>query len=411
MSERPQNIDSMTGLRLIAALAIVLTHLWPVIFKLKSGVPLADPFHQLSFFGMSLFFVLSGFIIHYNYAGLIGTLGGLYRFAVARFSRLYPLFLAVILYDLICGNFFLYEIPPLRVPYISALPYMLSATQSWIYGFVGNHPIAFPYHYTHVAWSISTEFFLYLTYPVLCVFILRARTAHRAIYLALVVASMAAIVLAALKSSPDWLDRCGALLGVVENSNARPRTLFSDWFNYIAPYTRIFEFMTGCVLAQLYRTLAGRAVGVFEKKAAALALTLAVLNICAFVLRNMLGAPSLAAGLGMAGLLPALAILIFCCARYDLGVVRALSAASLVALGEASYSIYLLHIIVIETSAPSLLVEPTLLNILLLSGRALIILAAIVILSLGTHRYFEQPARQWLRIRLAPRLRTRPLYS
>ena len=44
---------------------------------------------------MTLFFVLSGFVIHYNYAGLVtgGRLRGIGAFLWARFARLYPLFL------------------------------------------------------------------------------------------------------------------------------------------------------------------------------------------------------------------------------------------------------------------------------------------------------------------------------
>ena len=48
---------------------------------------------------MTLSFVLSGFIIHYNYATLV-TGGGFRGFAAdlwARFARLYPLFLLMLL--------------------------------------------------------------------------------------------------------------------------------------------------------------------------------------------------------------------------------------------------------------------------------------------------------------------------
>ena len=43
--------------------------------------------------GMELFFVLSGFVIHYNYAdvGRRPHLQNLARFYIARFARIYPL--------------------------------------------------------------------------------------------------------------------------------------------------------------------------------------------------------------------------------------------------------------------------------------------------------------------------------
>ena len=39
---------------------------------------------KASYVGMTLFFVLSGFIIHYNYANTVSQPGGLWRFFVAR---------------------------------------------------------------------------------------------------------------------------------------------------------------------------------------------------------------------------------------------------------------------------------------------------------------------------------------
>jgi hypothetical protein len=47
---------------------------------------------------MTLFFVLSGFVIHYNYAASIERDGarGIANFFVARFARLYPLYIVVI---------------------------------------------------------------------------------------------------------------------------------------------------------------------------------------------------------------------------------------------------------------------------------------------------------------------------
>lgn len=395
-----KDLPALTGLRFVAALAIVFDHLWPVIFKLNPGVPFSDPFHQLSFFGMSLFFVLSGFIIHYNYSDIVGSARGLYAFAVARFSRLYPLFFALAAFDVVCGNFFLYAPHTYRAMDLQALAYLLAGIQSWVYGFIGDTPITFAFHYTYVAWSISTEFFLYLTYPLICLMMLRASTPRRAIVSMLVIGAIAALVLSWLKQHTALIDHIGSLIGIVENPKANPGTLFSDWFNYIAPYSRMLEFLTGCALAQAHMALSRRAVSTGESRLARLILAVAVTDIALFLLRNELGALRLAAVVGMIGLLPAIANVIFCCARYG---VKPLSYAPMVALGEASYSIYLLHMIIIEKSAPPTSVDPTPDNIAIFVGRTIIILAAIAVISLGTHRYFEQPARKWLRRLLSPR--------
>ena len=83
---------------------------------------------------MTLFFVLSGFVIHYNYNATIVRPGGLRLFFVARFARLYPLFILMFLFDFAytgltarsaCGQ--------IGAPdeHWLALPFYLTFTQSW----------------------------------------------------------------------------------------------------------------------------------------------------------------------------------------------------------------------------------------------------------------------------------------
>src|SRR5579875_2310310 len=82
-------IPALTSLRFFAALWVVLFHirelgLWP-------GGPL--PYRALvrvGYLGVSFFFVLSGFILVYVYAGRHIPKG---RFWQARFARVYPAYL------------------------------------------------------------------------------------------------------------------------------------------------------------------------------------------------------------------------------------------------------------------------------------------------------------------------------
>src|SRR5258708_1617352 len=94
MEVEQQQIQSLTGLRFIAALMVMVGHsatVLPQWWLLRTLVGLAAT-------GMMLFFVLSGFVIWLNYAESIGAKrpGALRDFAVARFARLYPMY-AVIL--------------------------------------------------------------------------------------------------------------------------------------------------------------------------------------------------------------------------------------------------------------------------------------------------------------------------
>src|SRR5215203_4219419 len=71
------------------------------------GAPIIPHYIRgLPFFGMSLFFVLSGFVIHYNY-GMFrtdGLVAGGKKFFIARFARLYPLYFVVLILSVAYGG-------------------------------------------------------------------------------------------------------------------------------------------------------------------------------------------------------------------------------------------------------------------------------------------------------------------
>ena len=93
MTVARDNLDALTGLRFVAAFTVVIGHSY-------------RPLLEVSGIGMPLFFTLSGFIIHYVYADAFAT-GGWRRaageFAGARFSRLYPLYLLLLVWSLLRG--------------------------------------------------------------------------------------------------------------------------------------------------------------------------------------------------------------------------------------------------------------------------------------------------------------------
>jgi peptidoglycan/LPS O-acetylase OafA/YrhL len=62
---------------------------------MKRRMALSAGVRQASGFGMMLFFVLSGLVIYYNYAHLVTAAAARGRsfYLWARFARLYPLFL------------------------------------------------------------------------------------------------------------------------------------------------------------------------------------------------------------------------------------------------------------------------------------------------------------------------------
>src|SRR5579884_322931 len=93
--ERRPEIPALTGVRAVAAVLVVLYHysIHPVAStfvpdRLRFALAPAG----LGFLGVDLFFILSGFILAYNYWHRIRTGGprGYVRFLVLRLARIYP---------------------------------------------------------------------------------------------------------------------------------------------------------------------------------------------------------------------------------------------------------------------------------------------------------------------------------
>src|ERR1700730_18186865 len=91
-SKRP-SLDALTGVRFFAAFAVFMFH-YGASFSEQIGVPKPlTTFLHNGYYGVSMFFVLSGFIMTYTYIGRLSTKIELYDFAVARIARIYPVYL------------------------------------------------------------------------------------------------------------------------------------------------------------------------------------------------------------------------------------------------------------------------------------------------------------------------------
>ena len=146
MSDRPQNLSALTGLRFVAAFVIFVHHL-----RGRFGIPHFDwnlgP-------AVSFFFVLSGFILTYVYANRL-TKQTVTKFLVTRCARIWPLHVVclmlsgLVLFDQVKGH--------------SLWNWLLSLglLQSWAGNIQWSMSINAP------AWSISTEMFFYLAFPIL----------------------------------------------------------------------------------------------------------------------------------------------------------------------------------------------------------------------------------------------------
>lgn len=153
-------IKSLTGLRGIAALYVVLYH-----FKAGNffdGFP--NTFFHHGYLAVDLFFVLSGFVMaltyHSDFINKV-TLSSYKEFMGRRVARIYPLFLIMTLLFIT-----FYSFVPDKIPHdvefsVTAIISNLLMVQAW-----GVSPSI-----VSASWSISTEFAAYILFPFLVLLI------------------------------------------------------------------------------------------------------------------------------------------------------------------------------------------------------------------------------------------------
>jgi exopolysaccharide production protein ExoZ len=160
IADRPGRVIQMEGMRGYAVLLVFLVHHHNLF---SSYLPASSALYSLSQFGnvighsgVDLFFVLSGFLI---YGHLIRKPVPYLSFCLRRLHRIYPTFLVVFgTYILLCH----------LIPSVSKLPLALSKEVLYLVenalllpGIVGIAPLV------TVAWSLSYEFFFYLSIPLI----------------------------------------------------------------------------------------------------------------------------------------------------------------------------------------------------------------------------------------------------
>jgi peptidoglycan/LPS O-acetylase OafA/YrhL len=401
MPGRPQ-IPALTGLRFFAAFFILFAHAFDWIAQFQDS-HVSEYFSVVAMYGMPLFFVLSGFVIHYNYRDLFlnESIGkAICEFAAARFARLYPLYLVFLLMALAADDFLLkiYHSRELALP---ILTYYLTLTQSWWYLIYGGKSII--YWLFSVSWSISTEMYFYAVFAATVFFIFALSKRGRIILIGLVYAALVLAVLGAARYELETLMVLAqryvadyiAIDADFENS-------FYRWLFYFSPYVRVLEFILGCFTAQALLDLSKRKVSPREHRWAAVALIFALASLVGFGLLylGVFALPIINSYVQFFALnflcAPSIAIVLFYVARYDSPFSRAMSSPPLVTLGETSYSIYLVHswtLRIFERTPPNL----TPLWAADAIWRIACGIGLTLVVSYGTYRLIELPGRIWLR--------------
>jgi peptidoglycan/LPS O-acetylase OafA/YrhL len=381
-------IRSLTGLRFWAAFSIVLHHL--LLGIIPRGTSLETMLVACGSLGMTTFFILSGFIIHYNYHNKIRDFSrrSLWEFFVARLSRLYPLYVVLMLVD-----FAMFRSAFGWSGKLLVLPYFLTLSQSWFYMAAPNGgllPFIFPR--ASIAWSISTEMLMYSAYPVILMVLLRDRTdsARRIAWIATGILSVS-VVLAYLNEHRDLIDRLaiGAFRKLAEPIGPYP---FSIWLTFYSPYLRIFEFLIGALTAHLLISRRDTMVSLIESRMVHVLAVASLFMIASTFVPKANQTASLSMFFASTGYYPWIAALMYACARLEGSWVdRFFSWKPFVQLGEWSYSIYLFHIFIYHAvSATS--VDPSMLVV-----RALATVVTVFVCAFLLYTFVEMPGRKRMR--------------
>ncbi len=387
MSTRTQLLP-LTGLRFFAAFFILVAHACDGNGGFQDYLGVRTYGGLIAMYGMPLFFVLSGFVIHYNYSDLFSKVPfptAVREFAIARFARLYPLYFCFLCVWVLADSFFATATPPMIR---DAVIYYPTLTQSWFFVLWNGQLMAGTLF--GVSWSVSTEAFFYIAYVPLVFVLLQLSRPILAFGAATLFAL--AVMYGLYKAADIGLD---------------PFKPFYQWVFYYSPYTRIFEFLMGCLSAQCFLLVSHHSVSMVERRVARVALSLVFLFLIVFgfLRTNLVPTPIN----GMVNHLsedflfaPALAVLIFCVSRYDTVVSRFLSRPLILLWGDASYSIYLVHLLVLRlfNHSPQPL---TLFWSIEVFARIFCSIALTLVVSGGIYRTIEVPCRRWIRSALKAR--------
>ena len=292
----PKRFGALDGWRGVCAVLVALHH-----FS-ANGYIAALPLIRNAWLSVDFFFVLSGFVITHAYSQKLRSGQEVGTFALRRFARLWPLHVVVLgafvvlesIRFVATGNGFTGERTPLAL-----LANLFLVQSLGIYNMLTwNTP----------SWSISTEFYTYLVFAAACT--LTAKQSLRVILWSLLAAAGVAVL---ILFSPYGM-----------------RETFGWGF-----FRCLFGFFAGSLTYEIWRR------GWFARCAG----SIAEIAVVAIALAFLIFVPGRRAWEYFA--VPIFAVLVFVFARERGFISQALRLRAVSALGRWSYSIYMIHMLVL----------------------------------------------------------------
>ena len=386
-SHRPSPIDSLTGLRFVAA-AIVLIEHFPAMLPWVDAEALSQ-----GGAGVGLFFVLSGFVLVYNYANwFVDGFARVRPFWRARLARIYPLHvIALVLITIILvvkdDGVFDRSWSAIGISWTANLLLL----HAWI-------PSVVFHSWNGPSWSIADELFFYAAFPIFVRYVAWPVVKRRTVGLLIVgmyAISVFLFVAMSLFIARHSLDR---------GTDPAGTRLLLNRVVYFPPL-RIWEFFIGCLLGMTFlrsqrsgveRAAGGRILGDRRWRNILIGIVIAAAVVVQF-LPDCLQSACWPEAQSAAALLdfkayvvyvPLAAALITALAWGPSLLSGILEHPVLVLLGEARYAVYILQWLVarlISGSSPP--------------GWIVSWLAVIATIAVGVvaHLLVETPVRRWLR--------------
>lgn len=386
-------IDALTSLRGIAALLVVVHHMGLLMLLPLRQTWAAAPLAKCGLLGMSVFFVLSGFVIHYNYANRLvkDRERGVIAFLFARFARLYPLYfpLIVLNYLVNVARAAHASTPLAASAYTASLPVYLTGMQSWFYSTINGFNLSISQEYANNSWSISSEVFLYLLFIPLALYGGFKQHSLRRGVLITIAAMIARVLIIKFGEADVVTHSIERIWGVAPSLDP------GHWIIYYSPYGRFFEFLAGLGIAEIWLSRSGHAESALARLVVRTLGAVALLYIGgSFFDKVLFDAPRLYGGdriySGYAITVP-IAIYLTCRSQRWLGKLARM--APLMFAGEISYSLYMLHgnifpFFIVHPSASLAAQAPQMI------AKSLAFLAVLFVASWLAYRFLEMPARK-----------------
>ena len=350
MSERPDRLDSLTGLRWFAAAWVVLYHL---VYFQAVDFGTINRLAWTGYLGVEFFFVLSGFVLVWAFEPG-DSVRGFYR---RRFARIFPLHLLFLLPGVV-----LLVADRIDVS-VRSIVLTIPLLEAWWPGSVGTNSLNPP------DWTLSCEAFFYALFPFIAAVLVAARDAT--------------VRLVAVGSAVAMLVQLLVLKAALSGEAAYQIT-------YHYPFYRVGEFIIGVALGVLVRRGALPRVPLGIAVAATLLAVVALCSATRFILTER--------GTTQLITLPVFALLIASAAQADVrGGVSPFRHPALVKLGVWSFALYLAHVpllMVLVVVAPGLFNHEGLAAAVVIGGAFLI--ASTLVAALA-HVFFEAPVERRLR--------------